>query len=112
MFFEFRTRSDGQDIFLGQHRDIKKCSDDVDDLGVGDALDLDPDHARFSGIAADRIQFGELLQLAAGFIVGDDAKFGRSGGLKRGSGGQFSRGAADFCLHVGGFARQRDGIGL
>ena len=112
MLFEFRARGDGQDVFLSQHRDVKKCSDDVDNLGIGDALDLNPDHARFTGIATDGIQFGKLLQLATGLIIGNDPKLGRGGRLKRRGGWQLARGAADFRLRIGGFAGQRDGIGL
>ena len=55
VFFELWPRGGRQDIFLGQHRDIKEGADDVDDLGVGDTEDLNPDHPCLAGIAADGI---------------------------------------------------------
>ena len=55
VFFELRAGGGRQDIFLRQHRDVEEGADDVDDLGIGDAEDLDPDHPWLAGVAADGV---------------------------------------------------------
>ena len=112
VLFELRTGGGRQDVFLGQHRDVEEGADDVDDLGVGDAEDLDPDHALLAGEAAHGIEVGELLHLAAGFVVGNDPELGRDGRFEGGGGRQLTRGAADLGVLVGGFAGEGGGVGL
>jgi hypothetical protein len=80
--------------------------------GVGDAEDLDPDHALFAGETSDRVQVGEFLHLAVGFVVGDDPELGRDGRLEGGGGRQLAGGAADFGVFVGGLTRQGAASGL
>ena len=63
-------------------------------------------------VAADGIQVGELVYLAAVLVVGDDPELGRDGGLEGGGGRQLARGAADLGVLVGGFAGQGGGIRL
>ena len=112
VFLELRAGGGRQDVFLGQHRDVEEGADDVDDLRVGDAEDLDPDHALLAGEAADGIQVGELLHLAAGLVVGNDPELGRDGRFEGGGGRQLARRAADLGVLVGGFAGEGGGVGL
>ena len=112
VFFELRAGGGRQDVFLGQHRDVEERADDMDDLRVGDAEDLDPDHALLAGVATDGIEVGELLHLAVRLVVRDDPELGRDGRLEGGGGRQLAWGAADFGVLVGGFAGQGRGIGL
>ena len=112
VFLELRTGRGRQDVFLGQHGDVEERPHDVDDLRVGDAEDLDPDHALLAGVAADGVQVGELLHLAAGFVVGDDPELGRDGRFEGGGGRQLARGAADLGVLVGGFPGQGGGVRL
>ena len=86
VFFELRAGGGSQDVFLGQHRDIEEGPDDVDNLGVGDAEDLNPDHPGFAGIATNGVQVGELVYFAAVLVVGDDPELGRGGGIEGGGG--------------------------
>ena len=112
VLFELRPGGGRQDVFLGQHRDVEEGADDVDDLRVGDAEDLDPDHPGLAGEAADGIQVGELLHLAVVLVVGEDPELGRSGRFEGRGGRQLARSAADFGVLVGGLSRQRAGVGL
>ena len=82
VFLELRAGGCRQDVFLRQHRDVEEGADDVDDLGVGDTEDLDPDHPGLASIAADGVQVGEFVYLAAVLVVGDDPELGRGGGLE------------------------------